>query len=75
MEIGMLWFDNSKDDLSKKIGRAVEHYLRKYNRKPDTCYVHLKVIDKQTQVGGILVIPYKSILLNHYWLGIEDKQS
>ena len=70
----MLWFDNSKDDLGKKVQRAVDYYTKKYNRVPDTCVVHFKDVEKKIQIGDISIYPDKYILLHHYWLGIEEKE-
>jgi hypothetical protein len=72
---GMLWFDNTKDELSKKIVRAVSYYTGKYGATPDTCFVNPKITDKELQVNGVSVRPDNYMFLNHYWLGIEEKES
>ena len=41
MDIGMLWFDNDKqDDLRVKIERAAAYYRNKYGKTPNLCFVH-----------------------------------
>jgi hypothetical protein len=41
MDIGMLWFDNDKqDDLRIKIERAAAYYRNKYGKTPNLCFVH-----------------------------------
>jgi hypothetical protein len=41
MDIGMLWFDNDKqDDLRAKIERAAAYYRNKYGKTPNLCFVH-----------------------------------
>ena len=71
---GMLWYDGSKDDLNKRVQRAVEYYQKKYEKTPDTCHVHLSELTEQTQMGNILVIPHKGILQRTLWLGVEEKE-
>lgn len=70
---GMLWVDNSKDELSKKIETAVIYYLKKYEAKPDICFVHPKALEKEAVINNIRVRPDKYILPHHLWIGIEEK--
>ncbi len=70
MNIGMLWFDNSKDNLCTKLARAVSYYEKKYGRKPTHAYVH-----PTTKIDGdcnIAIEKTRSVLPNHIWLGMED---
>ena len=72
----MLWFDNSKDSLTVKIQKAVDYYVKKYNRQPDFCLVHPSMMEgnvRQLEVDKITVRPYRPVLPGHLWLGIEDK--
>ena len=74
MNYGMLWFDNnSKDDIPAKIGRAVDYYAKKYHKTPTICFVHPSMIPAAgIQVAGIEVRGTRSILPNHFWLGVSD---
>lgn len=76
MHTGMLWFDNSKTSLVVKIQKAVDYYVKKYNRQPDLCLVHPSMLEgnvRQMEVEKITVRPYRPVLPGHIWIGIEDK--
>jgi len=79
MHTGMLWFDNSQTALSVKITKAVEYYQKKYGRTPDLCLVHPSLFDAETReqlkmdIAGLTVRPYRPVLPEHIWVGIEDK--
>jgi hypothetical protein len=76
MDIGMLWFDNNpKSSLETKIKRAAYFYEKKYGRKPNLCFVHptmLKTPGEQT-IAGLKTRPSRSVLPNHFWIGIEKE--
>ncbi len=80
MHTGMLWFDNSKDDLNDKIKKAVEYYEKKYERTPDLCLVHPSMLHDDKRISAtfvenkITVRPYRPVLPGHIWIGIEDKE-
>ena len=41
MNIGMLWFDNDKNEtINEKIKRAANYYKKKYGKSPTLCFVH-----------------------------------
>jgi len=41
MNIGMLWFDNDKNEtINEKILRAANYYQNKYGQSPTLCFVH-----------------------------------
>jgi hypothetical protein len=76
MHTGMLWFDNSQTALTVKITKAVDYYNKKYGRKPDLCLVHPSLLEnnqRQLEVSGVTVRPYRPVLPGHIWIGIEDK--
>jgi hypothetical protein len=76
MHTGMLWFDNSQTALTVKIQKAVDYYNKKYGRKPDLCLVHPSLLEtnqRQLDIGGLTVRPYRPVLPGHIWIGIEDK--
>jgi hypothetical protein len=84
MNFGMLWFDNDpKSGLDAKIERAAHYYRDKYGKVPNVCFVHPKVLEavspgsndqgesRLTTREGIEVRPNRSILPNHFWLGVN----
>ncbi|MFU8770924.1 MAG: hypothetical protein ACNA8H_00745 [Anaerolineales bacterium] len=87
MKIGMLWFDNdTKCELSGKIERAAVYYQKKYGRRPDLCFVHPSMVNKNglsegkngekakplLLAGNVEVRTTRSVLPNHLWIGINN---
>jgi hypothetical protein len=75
MEEGLLWFDNdAKRDLAQKVGRAAQHYRRKFGRPPNVCYVHPSLLtDGAQRIDGVHVAALPSILRHHFWIGEERR--
>ena len=75
MDIGMLWYDDDKKrTLEEKVQRAVDFYKNKYRVVPSQCYVHPSMIPSGSQVvAGVLLRGNKTIIKNHFWLGIGDE--
>jgi hypothetical protein len=80
MNIGMLWFDNDpKAEINAKIKRAAEYYHNKYGVTPNLCFIHpsmvnngsLQTQDERMQSGNIEVRTSRSVLPNHFWIGIN----
>jgi len=74
---GLLWFDDDPvRAVSDKIARAVQRYEQKYGRRPDVCYVHPSHLGKSDAQpsDGVRVVPAKSVLPYHFWVGIEAKK-
>ncbi len=73
MEIGMLWFDEGPGSVKEKVGRAVEFYAAKYGQKPTVCMLHPDTLGSlEGRVGGIQLLAERSILPNHFWIGVEE---
>jgi len=74
MNIGMLWFDNdNKADLATKIQRAANYYHNKYGKAPNLCLVHPRMLGGDSWKGnGIEVKTTRSVLPNHFWLGMNS---
>jgi cobyric acid synthase len=72
MITGMLWFDNSTATLDEKIIRAAIYYQQKYGKLANLCMVNPSMLgpqaDQEYQVGKIKIVPYRSIIPNHFWL-------
>jgi hypothetical protein len=77
MLTGMLWFDNDpRATLSARIEKAMDYYRKKYGRMPELCLVHPSMMEKnqkQLDIGKLTVRPYKPVLPNHFWIGIEEQ--
>ena len=75
MNVGMLWFDNdAKANLEVKIARAAGYYEKKYGLEPDLCFVHPSMLSSGTMrshAGKIEVRGNRSVLPNHFWIGIH----
>jgi hypothetical protein len=74
MNIGMLWFDNdSKTDLPAKIKRAATYYKEKYGQTPNLCFVHPSMVKAPAPSEvGIELRTTRSVLPNHFWLGVNS---
>lgn len=78
MKKGLLWFDDDPSiRLEEKVRRAARQYERKYGRLPDLCFVHRSAFAgdgkrKMINAGGVEVRPGRSVLPDHFWLGIAE---
>lgn len=75
MNIGMLWFDrDANTTLAEKIAAAVAYYKTKYGRTPNLCFVHPAMLTPgATLPEKVDVRPNRSILPNHFWIGVDNK--
>ncbi|MBE9473220.1 MAG: hypothetical protein KAW49_08450 [Anaerolineae bacterium] len=79
MKVGLLWFDDDpRKQLEEKVLRAATHYERKYGQPPNLCFVHPSTFNGNGKKGrlranGVEIRPGRSILPDHFWLGISDK--
>jgi len=80
MNIGMLWFDNDpKAEIATKIERAAAYYHKKYGTVPNLCFIHpsmvnngsLKAQDDKLKSGNVEVRTTRSVLPNHFWIGVN----
>jgi hypothetical protein len=77
MNIGMLWYDNDKQaDLATKIQRAANYYHTKYGKTPNLCLVHPRTLGDYPLKGGTIEVrATRSVLPNHFWLGVNSNIS
>ena len=87
MDIGMLWFDNDKGaDLATKLERAAKYYRKKYGQTPNLCFVNPSMLPTNGKAaaskkngayktGNIEVRESKTMLPNHFWLGIQRQKA
>ncbi len=77
MEIGMMWLDDSKQrSMEEKVARAAAYYQEKYGRNPELCFVSVDEVDEEGKViENIEVRPLRTILRNHFWLGMKPGKS
>jgi hypothetical protein len=72
MNVGMLWLDDDKKrPFDEKVKRAVDYYKNKYGRLPELCLVNSGMISEEKKVGKVAVQPIKTVLPNHFWLGMK----
>jgi hypothetical protein len=85
MELGMLWFDgDTQRPLQERLERAARYYSQKYGRRANTCYAHPSTLDPSSNgsgrkgrrheelVAGMVVRSSRTVLPNHFWLGVEE---
>lgn len=84
MNVGMLWFDNDNHaGLASRVARAADYYRTKYGRTPTLCYVHPSMLagvvegntgddagEARWMAGDVEVRGYRSLMPNHFWIGI-----
>lgn len=78
MEQGMLWFDNSQKTLSEKVKIAATYFQKKYGRTPDMVLVNPGMMSAEVESlpfygKEIHVRPYRSVLPDHLWVGIDEQ--
>jgi hypothetical protein len=75
MDVGMLWYDNdARQNLAQKVARAAEHYRAKYGLTPNLCFVNPALLPHGPEAAGdVQVRPARTVLPNHFWLGVADK--
>ncbi len=72
MEVGMLWYDDTKKELSEKVARAVEYYKTKYGVAPTLCFVNPSMLRQAELMGSVQVRPARTVLANHFWVGVGE---
>lgn len=74
MNVGMLWLDdNKRRSFSEKVQRAADYYQEKYGRLPELCLVNVQMLAAEQQIGKIKVQPVKTVLRDHFWLGMQTQ--
>ena len=75
MDIGMLWYDGNKQEtLSKRIIKAVAYYKEKYGYNANCVFVAPSDFVVEEQVDGVRIVPSRSIIKSHFWVGIEHEK-
>ncbi len=76
MDVGLLWYDNSGQELAAKVRAAAQGYRRRFGGDPNVCYVHPTMLTgaEEQRVNGIRVRPLQRILKHHFWVGEERTQ-
>ena len=74
MHTGMMWFDNNSTiALTLKIEKALDYFRKKYGREPNLILVNPSMLkEEKPEIGKITIRPYRPVLPNHLWVGIED---
>ena len=75
MKIGMLWQDEDAiAGLPQKVQRAVDYYLKKYDRAPNRCFVHPSQLPDEAHrlIGPVELCGNPSVRPNHFWIGFQS---
>jgi len=72
METGMLWYDDTKKELSEKVAHAVAYYQAKYGAAPTLCFVNPLMLRQSELMNGVQVRPARTVLVNHFWVGVGE---
>lgn len=76
MKIGTLWLDASDSSLREKVLEAARRYEEKFDKPPNVCYIHPSEYElpegaKTLKVDDIEILPRKTILKYHYFVGVK----
>ena len=73
MVFGMLSYnDDKKTTFERKVTDAAKYYADKYGHPANRCHVHpTMLVQNIERVGDIAIVPNKSVMKNHFWLGTE----
>jgi hypothetical protein len=74
MQVGMLWYDDAPDrPLAVKLSIAARHYMTKYGRQPNICYLnqHTPGADGESMDGLRLKVA-QDVLPHHFWIGVAE---
>lgn len=75
MKIGLLWFDNDPHaDMPTKFQRFTDYYQKRYGSMPNLVYMHPAQVGSWESINNIEIRPNRSILPNHFWVGIKDTE-
>ena len=74
MKTGMLWFDDDPNsNIEDKVSLAADYYEEKHGHKPTTCFVHPNMLsDPALKVRGINICPNRTVLPDHFWIGLNN---
>lgn len=73
MRIGMLWADFSKLPFVEKCAGAIAYYTEKYGHAPTAIWCNPATAT--SEIPGITIVQSRSILPNHFWVGLDIVQS
>lgn len=75
MKIGLMYFDNSQNKtLAVKVEEAAVYYTKKYGSTPNLVFVHPSMNGSTAKVGEIEIRANRSVLPNHFWVGVNNTQ-
>jgi hypothetical protein len=71
LEVGLLWYDDSKADFATKVHEAAQRYEEKFGDKPNCCHVNPQGLPGDApRANGVRLVTNPAILPNHFWVGI-----
>lgn len=75
IEVGLLWQDNTVDDLPGSVKRAAARYQERFGIAPNAAYCNPEHLPSgEITVDGLPVHPLKSVLKGHLWVGRERQE-
>lgn len=70
LEIGLLWADDVKHDLSGSVARAAKRYKERTGVKPNAAYVNPECLQEECTIDGVTVRAGK-VLAGCVFVGME----
>ena len=72
MDIGLLWYDNSKNSVTDKVQQAAAHYEKKFGQSANYCMIHPSMLaekEADLHLEQIAIECNNAVLPHHYWIG------
>jgi hypothetical protein len=71
--IGMLWYDNSRETLTRKIERALDYYRDKFGEEPNTIAVNpTDALAGIPAISDIRIVPDRMVARNYMLIGVAN---
>lgn len=75
MHKGIFWYERDPKMIRQMIANAIEHYRKKYGRKPELCLTNpsMSLPDgDQAGIEGIVIKTFSGVPPGHIWIGVEE---
>lgn len=74
MNIGLLWFDDSKKPFPEKLSAAARRHTERFGSPPTLCLVNEAEHPGVEAVAGVKIEATKRVQPGHLWLGRPPEQ-
>ena len=72
MSIGILWRDETTQDMRVLITRSAEYYRKHYGASPDVVFVHPSQLPSYHSLDGMDIRPSPRLQPGLLWIGLQN---